>query len=114
VLLEKVHGGSGSVGAGIVLLEHVILVMTKIGHNVRSKDLVDIPQSRDAITSTWANIVKDHRSSFMINPDGSPNHDALPTPRVSLHHTCICVTFTSSSPDPYSAIRRGNTESTFI
>ena len=30
-------------------------------------------------------------------------------PRVSLHHTCICVTFTSSSLDPYSAIRRRNT-----
>ena len=38
VLLEKVPGGSGIVGADIVLLEHVMLVATKIGHNVKSKD----------------------------------------------------------------------------
>ena len=37
---------------------NVMLVMAKIGHNVTSKDLIDIPQSRDAITSTWANISK--------------------------------------------------------
>ena len=48
VLLDKVPDGSGSVGAGIVLLEHVMLVAAKIGHNVKSKDLIDIPQSRDA------------------------------------------------------------------
>ena len=71
-------------------------------------------QSRDAITSTWANILKENRSSFMIDPDGSPNSDALPTLWVSLYNTCICVTFTSSSPDPYSAIRRRNAELTFI
>ena len=41
------------------------------------EDLIDIPQSRDAVT--WDNILKDNRSSFMINPDGSLNHDALPT-----------------------------------
>ena len=52
VLLEKVLVGSGSVGAGIVLLEHVILVTAKIGHNVKSKDLIGIPQSRVVITST--------------------------------------------------------------
>ena len=79
VLLEKVPGGSGSVGAGIVLLEHVILVAAKIGHNVKSKDLIGIPQSRDAIPSTWANILKGNRSSFMTDPDGFPYHDALPT-----------------------------------
>ena len=79
MLLEKIPGGSGGVGAGIVLLEHVMLVTAKIGHNVKSKDLIDIPQSRDAITSTWANILKDNRSSFRIDPYGSPNHDALPT-----------------------------------
>ena len=67
---------------------------------------------------TWviyrtANILKVNRSSFMIDPDGSPNHDALPTPWVSLHHTCICVTFTSSSPELYSAIHHRNTEPTF-
>jgi hypothetical protein len=106
VLLEKVPGDPGSVGAGIVLLEHVILVTAKIGHNVRSKDLIDISLSRDAITSAWANILKDHRSSFMVDADGTPNHDVSTSPRVSLHHACICVTFTSSSPDPYSAIRR--------
>ena len=39
------------------------------------EDLIDIPQSRDAIT--WDNILKDN--SFMIDPDGSPIHDALPT-----------------------------------
>ena len=72
-MLERVPGGSGSVGAGIVLLEHVM-------HNVKSKDLIDILQSRDTITSTWNNIMKYNRSSFMIDPDGSPNHDALPTP----------------------------------
>ena len=55
VLLEKVLVGSGSVGAGIVLLEHVMLVTAIIGHNVKSKDLIDIPQCRNAITSTWAN-----------------------------------------------------------
>ena len=58
VLLEKVPGGSGRVGAGIVLLEHVMLVTAKIGQKVKSKDLIDIPQSRNAITSTWANILK--------------------------------------------------------
>ena len=42
VLQEKVPDGTGSVGAGIA----------KIGHNVKSKDLIDIPQRRDAITST--------------------------------------------------------------
>ena len=84
VLLEKVPGGSDSVGAGIVLLEHVMLVTAKIGQDVKSKDLIGIPQNRDDINSTWAN------------------------------HTCICVTFTSSSLDPYSAIRRRNTEPTFL
>ena len=71
-------------------------------------------QSRDAITSTWANILKENRSSFMIDPDGSPNSDALPTLWVSLYNTCICITFTSSSPDPYSAICHRNRELTFI
>ena len=80
VLLEKVPDGSGSVVAGIVLLEHVMLVTVKIGHNVKSKDLIDILQSREAITSIWTNILKDNMSSFMNDPDGSPNHDALPIP----------------------------------
>ena len=81
MLLEKVPGGSGSVGEGIVLLEHVMLVTAKIGLNVKSKDAMDIPHSRDAITSIWANIMKDNRSVFMIDPDGfghpmslSPSH----------------------------------------
>ena len=102
-VLEKVPGCSGSVGAGIVLL-----------NNVKSKDLIDIPESRDAITSTRANILNDNRLSFTIDPDGSSNHDDLPTPRVSLHHTCICATFTYSSLDPHSANRRRNTEPSFI
>ena len=50
----------------------------------------------------------------MTDPNGSPNHDTLPTPLVSLHHTCICVMFIFSSPDPYSAIHCWNTEPTFI
>ena len=50
VLLGKVPGDFGSVDAGIVLPEHVMLVTAKIGHNVKSKDLIDIPQSRDVIT----------------------------------------------------------------
>ena len=62
VLLEKVHGGSG-----LVLLEPVMLVEAKIEHNMKSKDLIDILQSRDAITSTWVNILKDNRSSFMTD-----------------------------------------------
>ena len=33
-------------------MEHVMLETAKIGHNVKSKNLVDIPQCRDAITST--------------------------------------------------------------
>ena len=57
--------------AGIVLLEHVMLVAAKIGHNVNSKDLIDIPQSCEASTSTFANILNDNRFSFMIDPDGS-------------------------------------------
>ena len=89
VLLEKVPGGSISVGVGIVLLEHVMLAMAKIGHIVTSKDLIDIPRSRDAITSTWANILKDNRSSFMTDPDGSPNHDALPIPWCFAHPTSL-------------------------
>ena len=104
VLLENVPGGSSRVGGGIV-------PRAKIVYSVKSKDLIDTHQSRDAITSTWA---KDNRSSFMTDPDGSPNHEALPTAWVSLQHTCISVTFTSSSPDRYSAIRRRNTEPTFI
>ena len=51
-----------------VLHEHVMLVT--------SKDLIDILQSCDA----WANILKDNGSSFMIDLNGAPNHDALPTP----------------------------------
>ena len=47
VLLDTVPGGSGSVG--VDMLEHVILVMAKIGHNEKLKDLIDIPQSCDAI-----------------------------------------------------------------
>ena len=70
VLLEKVPGGSRSMGAGISDASD--------GHNVKSKDVIDIPQSCDAITSTWETILKDNRSSFMIDPYGSPNHDALP------------------------------------
>ena len=35
VLLEKVPGGSGSVGSGIVL-ERVMLVTAKIEHNLKS------------------------------------------------------------------------------
>ena len=31
-----------------------------------------------------------------------------------VHWNHMCITFTSSSPDPYSAIRRRNTEPTFI
>ena len=73
VLLEKVL-------LDIVLLEHVMLEMAKIGHNVKSKDLIDILQSRDTITSTLANILKNNRSSFKTDPNGSPNHDALATP----------------------------------
>ena len=100
-------------------------------------------ESRDAITSTWASILKDNRSSFMTDPDGSPNHDHTlilnppppppPPPKptcciglslpemqvniincslVSLHHTCTCVKFASSSPDRYSAISPRNTEPT--
>ena len=80
VLLEKVPGGYRSVDEDIVLLEHVMLVTAKIGHNVKSKDLTDIPQSRDAITSTWVNILKYNRSIFMTDPDCSPNHDDLPHP----------------------------------
>ena len=80
MLLEKVPAGSGSVGAGIVLPELVMVVMARIGHSMKTKDLIDVLQSHDAITSTWANILKDIRSSFMIDPNGSPNHDALPTP----------------------------------
>ena len=80
VLLEKIPDGSGSVGANIVLLEHLMLVTAKIGHNVTSKDLIDILQSRDAITSTWSNILKDNRSRFMTDPDGTPSNDALPIP----------------------------------
>ena len=52
VPLEKILDDSGGVDAGIVLLEYVMLVTAKIGHNVKSKDSIDIPQSRDAITST--------------------------------------------------------------
>ena len=47
---------------------------------MKSKDLIDILQSHDSITSAGANILKDNRSSFMIDTDGSPNHDALPIP----------------------------------
>ena len=36
VLLGKVPGGSGSVGGGIVLLEHVMLVSAQIGHNEKT------------------------------------------------------------------------------
>ena len=64
-------------GTGIVLLEHVMLVTIKIGNTVKSKDLIGIPQSRDVITSNWANILKDNRSSFMTDRNGSTNHDAL-------------------------------------
>ena len=80
LLMEKVPGGSGSVCAGIVLLEHMMLLMAKIVHNMKTKDLIDISQSRDAITFTWAIILTDNRSRFMVDPDGSPNHDAFPTP----------------------------------
>ena len=52
-----------------------MLVTAIIGHNMKSNDLINIPHSRDAITSTCANILKDNRSSFMIDSDGSPNHD---------------------------------------
>ena len=65
--------------SGIVLMEHVMMVTAKIGHNVKSNDLFDIAQIRDAITSTWANFLKDNRSSFIIDPDGSPNQ-VLPSP----------------------------------
>ena len=44
---------------------------------MKSKDYIYIPQCRDAMTSTWANILKDNRSSFMTDPNGSTNHDAL-------------------------------------
>ena len=47
LLLNKVPGGSSSVDASIVLLEHVMLVTAKIVHNVKSKDVIDIPQSYD-------------------------------------------------------------------
>ena len=56
-----------------------MLATAKTGHNMKSKNLIDIPQSRDAITFTWANILKDNRSIFMVDPDGFPNHDAFPT-----------------------------------
>ena len=46
VLLETVPGGSGIVGIGIVLLEHVMLVTAKMRHNVKLKDLSDIPHSQ--------------------------------------------------------------------
>ena len=57
LLMEKVPGGSGSECEGIVLLEHMMLLMAKIVHNMKTKDLIDISQSRDAITSTWAIIL---------------------------------------------------------
>ena len=57
----------------VLAREHVMLVTAKIGHNVKSKDLINISQSRDAITSTWANILKDYRSRFMNDPDGPPH-----------------------------------------
>ena len=61
-----------------------MLAMTKIKHNVKSKDLIDIPHSHDAITSTWANILKDNRSSFMTDPDerlmGWAKHHGLGKP----------------------------------
>ena len=70
--------GSGFADIGIVLLEHVMLVAAKIGQNVKLNDLIDIPKSRATIT--WAYILKDNRSRFKTDHDGSPNHDALPTP----------------------------------
>ena len=60
------------------------------GQNVKWNDLIDIPQSRVTITSTCANILKDNRSSFLIDPDGSPNHDALPT------HESLSITHASA------------------
>ena len=42
MLLEKVPAGSGSVGAGIVLPELVMVVMARIGHSMKTKDLIDV------------------------------------------------------------------------
>ena len=38
MLLEKVPAGSGSVGAGIVLPELVMVVMARIGHSMKTKE----------------------------------------------------------------------------
>ena len=52
-------------GAGIALLEHVMLVTVyKKGHNVKSKDSIDVAYRRLYL----GNILKENRSNFMNDP----------------------------------------------
>jgi len=65
VLLEEVHGGSGRVRMGIVLLEYVVLVTDEIWHNVRSVE------NLETITRAWANILEDHRFNSLVNSNST-------------------------------------------
>ena len=53
-------------------------------------------------------------SQYLVCHPSSLHGVNMAVDKVHWNHMCICITFTSSSPDPYSAIRRRNTEPTFI
>ena len=66
MLSEEVCCCPGGVSPCIVLLEDVVSMTTKVRYNEGSEDLIDVAGRRHTISSTSTDILKDHRSQFVV------------------------------------------------
>lgn len=62
MLMEEVSRCSGSVRTGVVMLEGVVSMTTKMGYDEGSQRLIDVAASRNTVSSTTADILEHHRA----------------------------------------------------
>lgn len=80
----------------------------KYGIIIRPQHMVNGANNSCSIAPVLADVLEDHRSKFLVECNPAPYHDALFSPRASLHPTAIGMMFTLSSPNHNYAICHRN------
>ena len=62
MLTEEVSRCSGSMGTSVVLLEDMVSMTTKMGHDEGSQRLIDVAGNCYTVSSTMTDILEHHRA----------------------------------------------------
>ena len=62
-----------------------------------SQDLGNVLEGFHALATPLALILDADRPNFKVIHDSAPDHNAVTSPSVPLHNTCLIITFSSAS-----------------